>query len=223
MGARFYDEAIVNKIQKWIPQDSPLRILKPNEVSRLLKMKADESNDKITLPFISLSRSGYKILNTKKQPKSFDGVTIRVYDKEGNLVNKGSAMKLNAIPIQLEYYLDIYCIDMDECDEYSRNFIFNFVNYPVSYVEIPYNNVKATHKFTINVEQDVEDNSDVPERLFPDQFSRYTLKLIIDDAYLFSVPSKLNVAIEGVQLATEDDSIHKIVEIQEYDFEKESK
>ena len=222
MGARLYDEALVAKIQKWI-KDPNLHILKPNETSRLLKMKADEGNDSITLPLIGLSRSGYRILNTNKQPKSFDGVTIRVYDKEGKLVNKGSGMKLNAIPIQLEYYLDIYTIDFEECDEYARNFIFNFINYPTSYVEIPYNDVKVTHKFTMHLEEDVEDNSDVPERLFPDQFTRYTLKIIIDDAYLFSVPSKVNVAIQGAELDTRDNVQNKIVETQEYDFDVETK
>ena len=216
MGARLYDEAIVSKIQKWI-KDPNIHVLKPNETSRLLQMKADESSDHLVLPFISLSRSGYRVLNKNKQPKSFEGVTIRIYDKEGNLVNEGNAMKFNAIPIQLEYYLDIYTLDFEECDEYVRNFIFNFVNYPVSEVVIPYNDLNITHRFTIYLNEEIEDNSDIPERRFPDQFTRYTLKFTVDDAYLFSIPSKTNVSTESIQLNVRDKELEKIVETHNYD------
>ena len=41
----------------------------------------------------------------------------------------------------------------------------------------------------------VEDNSDVPQRLFSDQFVRWTIRFTIDDAYMFSLPYKDNVYI----------------------------
>ena len=43
----------------------------------------------------------------------------------------------------------------------------------------------------------VEDNSDIAQRLLPDQFTRFTFKLYIDDAYLFSVPIKENTRVDG--------------------------
>jgi len=42
----------------------------------------------------------------------------------------------------------------------------------------------------------VSDNSDIPERLIKDQFTRMSLKINIDDAYLFSVPFMNNWNIE---------------------------
>ena len=212
MSAILYDEAVVNRLQSLINPEANIHVLKPDETSRLFSQKADESHDRMTLPIIALSRRGYRILNAQKQPKSYDGITIRAYDKDGNLVNQGKALKLNAIPIQLEYQLDIYTQEIAQCEEYSREFIFELVNNPTGVVEIPYNNSDVTHKFTIHVEQEVEDNSDIPERNFPSQFTRYTLRLNVDDAYLFSVPVRKNVEIACAKVVVEDRQSHKEID-----------
>ena len=55
MAIRFYDEAIYEKIKKWV-KDPNVSILKPDETERLFKQKADENKDKpITLPLITIS------------------------------------------------------------------------------------------------------------------------------------------------------------------------
>lgn len=48
----------------------------------------------------------------------------------------------------------------------------------------------------------VTDNSDIPERLFPDQFTRFTIQLELQDAYLYSVPinTNINIVPEELQL-----------------------
>ena len=212
MSATLYDDAVVKKLQAMIPSETGLKILKPDETERFLMMRADESRDSITLPQIMLSRRGYRILNTNKQPKSWDGIKIRVYDKDGDLVNQGSVLKLNAIPIYLEYQLDIYTINLEECEDYVREFIFELVNNPRCNVVIPYNNSKVTHNFSIHVQENVEDNSDIKERLFPGQFTRYTLTLTIDDAYLFSVPNRKNVEIVCAGISIVDEQSHEEIE-----------
>ena len=212
MSANLYDDALVDKLQSMLNQDSGIKILKPEETSRLFSERLDEGHDKMSLPLIALSRRGFRILNTNAQPKSRDGITIRAYDKNGNLINKGSALKLNAIPIQLNYQLDIYTLDLDDCENYAREFIFQLVNHPTGQVFIPYNDANVTHKFTIHVEQDVEDNSDIRERLFPGQFTRYTISFMIDDAYLFSIPNKKNVSIGCIKVDVKDNQLQEIVE-----------
>ena len=211
MSANLYDEAIVNKLQDLITLPN-LHILKPDETTRLFEQKADESHDNITLPIIALSRRGYKILNSNKQPKTYDGIKIVAIDKDGNIINKGSALKLNAIPIQLNYQLDIYTTGLDECEAYSREFIFQLVNHPTGEVFIPYNDANVTHKFSVHLEEDVEDNSDIKERLFPSQFTRYTIRFVVDDAYLFSIPNKKNVAIGCIEVDVQDSQSKEIVE-----------
>lgn len=217
MAVRFYDEALAKKIQGWV-KDPSLKVLKPDEVTRLFRIKADEADDTaIKLPMIALSREPeIEVLVTGKRALSYDGVKLRMYNSSGAEINPGRAFKLNAIPISLKYQLDIYTSRINEADEYMRNFVFNFVNYPNLTIEIPYNDCKITHESTIYLGNTVHDNSDIQQRLFPDQFTRYTLELTVDNAYLFSVPVKDNVSISSVTLNVLDDG--DVVDSSEYKF-----
>lgn len=183
MSIRFYDEALVEKIRSWT-KDSDLTILKPNEVTRLLQEVADKVNDRpIQLPLIALSRDTTVTLDaTNKKPLSREGLTFEANQELGK--------HLAAIPIQIGYQLDIYTRYYEEGDEYLRNFIFNFVNHPNVSIEIPYNNSKISQTTHITLLSSVEDTSDIAQRLIPGQFTRWTLKLILDNAYLFSIPFK---------------------------------
>ena len=190
MGIRYYDEAITNKIKSWV-KDQNMSILKPEETKRLFMQKLDENNDKpIKLPLIAISReSDIEILSTNKKPLTFDGATA---DR-----NIEKTQMLNAIPIHVKYQLDIYTRYFEEADEYVRNFVFQFINNPKLKIEIPYNDSNIEHISNVRMASTVEDNSDIAQRLLPDQFTRFTFKLYIDDAYLFSVPIKENVRVNG--------------------------
>jgi hypothetical protein len=102
--------------------------------------------------------------------------------------------------MSLNYQLDIYTKGMEEACEYVRNFIFNLVNFPKVAITIPYNGIDLKHNSTIQVNPQVEDNSDIPQRLFPGQFTRFTIRFTLDDAYMFSVVNRENVSIESVSL-----------------------
>lgn len=198
MAIRFYDEALSEKFQKWMPEESKIKILKPEETAAFFSIKLDENNDKpLSLPTIALSRdTSIEILNTNKQIITFDGVTIGK--------TKDKSLTLNAIPIQLNYQLDIYAQKMAEADEYLRNFLFNIINYPKLTINIPYYEQNLKHDSNIRLLSTVEDNSDIPQRRFRDQFIRYTIKFTIDDAYLFSTPIKTNKAILESDLTMKD-------------------
>lgn len=189
MAIRYYDEALVEKIRGWV-KDPNMKVLSPNDSTRLFQLRADLNNDKpLTLPFIAISRdSDIEIINTNKHALTYDGAHLEV--------DEDKSKQLNAIPIKISYQLDIYTKYFAEADEYLRNFIFNLINYPRLSIEIPYNNSKITHNFTIQLESTVSDNSDIPERLIAGQFTRMSLKFYIDDAYLFSVPFMKNWKIE---------------------------
>lgn len=181
MAIRYYDEALANKIKAWVI-DSSVTILKPDEVSRLFQTVADKKNDKpIALPLIALSREPeLEILSTNKKALSYDGAKLNANEQKAN--------QLNAIPIEIHYQLDIYTRLYTEADEYLRNFIFNFINFPRLSIVIPYNGANIKHDSNVRILSTVTDNSDVKMSLAPGQFTRWTIKLMIDDAYLFSIP-----------------------------------
>ena len=202
MSIKLYDDALLNKLRNWT-LDTEIFVTGVNESTRLFTAVADKNNDKpIQLPLIALSRPGGFIIEEKyKQPKSYNGVKFAYNDERG--------ARLNAIKISIPYQLDIYARYQEEADEYIRNIVFNIINYPVVKIEIPYHDFGIFHDSNVRIASDVEDNSDVPERLISDQFKRYTISLVIDDAYLFDVRVKDNLRIVEGHLHTmnSDDSI----------------
>ena len=200
MSTYLYDDAFMNKLRLWA-QNTEVTITGPEETRRLFEVIADRSNDSpIKLPMICLTRrGGYQVTALNKKPLSFDGLTTSA--------NPSKSQQLNAIPITIQYQLDVYTRYYKEADEYMRNLIFNIVNYPKLYVEIPYENADIVHNANIRIISEVENNSAVPERLIEGQFTRLTLGIDIDDAYLWDVRTRDNYSI-GFQMAVPGEVIY---------------
>lgn len=196
-----YDEALLAKLNKWT-EKTELHIYGPEETRRMLEVIADNTNDKpIKLPIVCLRRKGgYTILNINKKPLTYDGLVIKGDVKER------TAMVLNAIPISIQYQLDIYTRYLKEADAYCRDFIFNIINHPNVQVVVPYNDANFVHNSTIRVSADVEDNSNIPERLITGQFTRMSLSLDIDDAYLWDTKVRKNIELDIRDISVEPDS-----------------
>lgn len=200
MAVRYYDEALIEKIKRWVI-DPKMKILGPSEARELFRQNSDRDFDKaMTLPLIVLSRDNYcEINNSNKQALSYDGGHI-------DIVNEKRSGVLNAIPIKLTYELSIYTRYFEEADEYARNFIFNLINYPTLDINIPYQNANIAHRSKIYLDNRVIDNSGNSGRLARDQYSKISLTLEINDAYLFSIPILYNWDIvEETQIGFEED------------------
>lgn len=201
MAIRYYDDAIVNKLQKWIPSNAKLRILKPDETARFFALHAEDTNDRpADLPLVMLSRSrDIELQLNIKNPKSFDGIRMTTD------MNANKTAIINSIPIRVEYQLDIVTKTEEENDEYLRNFLFKLINNPTIYIEIPYNGSNLRYIANLRVLSTVSDTSDITERLFVGQFVRYTIHIELQDGYLFNVPYKQNWKIDsrpGLEIKT---------------------
>ena len=199
MSTKLYDDALVEKIRNWT-QNTSITVVGPEETRRLFEVIADKTNDKpIQLPLIALTRNrSYNILDfgIGKQPMSFDGLTLNA--------NYRQASQLNSIPIHIGYQLNVYTRYYEEADEYTRNLVFNIINFPKLTVNIPYNNENYKHDSNISLNPDIQDNSDIPERLITGQFTRMTLNLDINDARLWDVRYR-NVYSICADVYTNDD------------------
>ena len=140
MSIRLYDQAITEKIQKWV-QDPNMSVLGPDQTAKLLQMRADQTKDKpISLPLIAISRDrNIPLILTNKRIAQFEGRTFNG--------NKDAIDHLNHVPIQLNYQLDIYTKFFEEADEYVRNFVFSIISHPKIVIEIPYNDSKLSYTF----------------------------------------------------------------------------
>jgi hypothetical protein len=147
-------------------KDPNLTVLKPNEVSRLFQIKVDQENDRpLKLPMISISRDpSVNLQINHKTSLTCDGKNLSS--------NEQQTIKLDAIPIDIKYQLDIYTQRYEEGDEYIRNMVYNLINYPKLKIEIPYNDTHIEHIANIFIDPSITDNSDISERRFVDQFTR---------------------------------------------------
>ena len=129
MACRYYDDLIVEKLKKWLPDNSELRVLKPDESKRFFELTAEDNKDeKFKLPLLAVSRNNdIDITLTIKNPRSYDG--LKIHQTEDTTV------QFNVIPIRLQYQLDIYTKTFEECDEYVRNYC---KENNIRLLEIPY-------------------------------------------------------------------------------------
>ena len=189
MAFYYYDQALLDKLKGWVG-DTNIRITGPEETRRLFQYRADINNDEpIQLPLITLTRNReVNILSTNKKPLVFDGLTLNS--------NEENSDQLNGIPISLSYTIDIYTRYERECDEYVRNFVFNIIKFPRLQIQIPYNNSNIRHDSNIRLEGSVTNNSAISERLVIGQFTRFTIPIYIDDAYLFDYRFRPNYKVD---------------------------
>jgi hypothetical protein len=152
----------------------------------LFALSAEDSKDTpLTLPCIALSRNNdIEIETNVKTPKSYAGLKIKQTESQ--------TLLLNAIPIHLQYQLDIYTRTAEEGDEYLRQYLFKLINNPVIKIVVPYNGIEFEQIANIRVLSNVSDTSEISERLFPGQFNRWTIQLEILDAFLYDAPYKKN-------------------------------
>lgn len=196
----YYDEAVTQKIKGWLADSSKLRVLSPDESTRLLQLHAEDSNDApLKLPLIAISRNkDLEIESTIKQNKSFDGLVI------GKDTTNNTTIHLNVIPVKTTYQLDIYTKKRIEADEYVRQYLFKLINNPQIIIEIPYNNYIINHTANLRVLNTVSDTSDISTHIFPGQFYKWTIQLELQDGFLFSVPQKRNWKLIGFEVSLAD-------------------
>ncbi len=203
MAISYYDEAITQKIKNWLADSSKLRVLSPDESSRLIQLMADDSKDRpMTLPVIAISRNkDIELESAIKQNKSFDGFVI---DKDNTTA---TTIHMNVIPIKTTYQLDIYTKKRIEADEYVRQYLFKLINNPQIIIDIPYphkDNCVLRHTANIRVLNTISDTSDIPTHIFAGQFYKWTIQLELQDGFLFSIPQKQGWKLVGVEITAAD-------------------
>lgn len=200
MAISYYDEAITQKIKSWLADSTKIRVLSPDESTRLIRLSAEDSKDQpLKLPLISISRNkDIEITSTIKQNKSFDGLVI------GRDESEMTTIHMNVIPIKTTYQLDIYTKKRIEADEYVRQYLFKLINNPQIIIEIPYNNCLVKHTANLRVLDTVSDTSDISTHIFPGQFYKWTIQLELHDGFLFSIPQKQGWRVANIEVTAAD-------------------
>lgn len=197
MSFKIYDDAITKKITFWT-KDTDVHIYSPDDTKKLFQVIADKNNDKpIKLPLIAIRRKPSVRISSNKMPLTYDGLMLEA--------NIGKSLSLNAIPMQISYQIDIYTRYQQEADELIRNIVFNIINFPTLTAELQYNNTILDHESTLTLADEIQDSSAIPERLINGQFTRFTLDISVNNAYLWDVRLRDNYIIEDVNVSEMED------------------
>lgn len=193
MSVYLYDEALVSKIKYWT-EKTQIHVYGVDEIRDLFQVIADENKDKpITLPILTITRpKGYTIINSNKQPTTYNGIRV--------IQGEDTASMLAKVPINIQYQFDIYTRFQKEADMYMRNLVFNIINYPTLSINIPYRDINFKHNANIRISSDVMDTSNNSVRSFNGQFTRLSVTVNIDDAYLWDLRVANNLSIEDANV-----------------------
>ena len=168
-----YDTAIVNDLRS-IFEDHNIYICPPELVFKTIGRL---NEDDIKMPMISLLRTGTSILPSQ-HPMRFGGAVSDV-DVEENTYET-----IRAIPIQINYLIDVWTKHREENDNIIRELIFYYMTHPTLQIDIPYG-VDLKHNFNIFFDSNIEDNSDIVDQPNHGEYFRQTLSIYTDDAYLW--------------------------------------
>lgn len=221
-----YDLSIVNDLRTRFNLKSEDGTPKTNnkvyvtDVDDVFNIIGDLSEDRIDMPLVSLQRVGWSIRDFKPQYMTFSGTIVEQETDEDDTVI--SEKRIQAIPIQVNYQLDVWTRDRITNDAIMRELIFYYTIRPTLLVKIPYG-LNLTHNFNIFFDPTVEDNSDIVEHKNRGQFFRQTIGVYTDDAYLWKSKIRKPVIIDSIDFTLYDGVIDedKILETNKIDLNLE--
>lgn len=188
MSVYWYDNSIV-KCFRDITGDPRIAI---NSTDNLFRYIANLKKDDIKLPLISLSRLGYVLNVTTRSPLSSQGLMI-------GKTKDNKIKEIQAIPIRINYQLDVITRKRDDNDAITDELIFYLVNNPTMVVEIK-KGVNETHNFNLFFNDEVVDNSDIESHISQGEYFRSTLTLYVPDAYLWKSTEKKAKGLNPISL-----------------------
>lgn len=204
MATCLYDNALINKLRSWT-EGTSATIVGPDQYRQFLEVTADIQDDRpLTLPIICLRRDNSFVM------RAF-GKTPLTHDALKMAGNPDRLTQMMAIPVELKYTLIVYTRYYREADEYLRNFIFNFINYPKMEIEVPYESISRMHVANIVLGEDVQIDPASAEGITPGQLTKGTLSFTIPDAYLFDVRTRGTKEINPIyySIAGDNDTLER--------------
>ena len=162
VGVYAYDLAIIEDLRIRFNYDkdgnkktnNTIQITDADDVFRII---GDIENDNIKFPIISLVRTGWRLLDFSQEFQNNTGALVGyLEDPPGTRIRQ---VRLQAIPIQINYQLDIWTQNRIDNDVIAREFIWFYKLNPQLLVKIPHG-LNITHPFNIGIESEIVDNID---------------------------------------------------------------
>lgn len=195
MSVYAYDEALVQDLRR-IFSDGRIHIIPPEDTFDLI---GTLHNDRINFPLITVTRPGWSLSSNKPEHMIFEGLPDKITmstEKVPDRRTKGfdssfKVIRLQAIPIRINYQIDIWSESRLENDNIMREIIWYYTLHPTLNVRILYEDVERFHHFNVFFDTDIEDNSDITSHKERGRYFRQTISMYTDDAYLWKTFKRL--------------------------------
>lgn len=178
-----YDDAIIKDLRDKISDERVTITPYDNLINSLGKSE----NDEIKLPIISIARTGWSISDSRPHSMKFTGELSEI--RNTGIGNNKEIVNVYAMPIRINYLLDVWTRRRLDNDNIMRELIFYYSINPTLQITIPYN-LGAEKNFNIMFGNDIEDNSNIPEHKNIGEYIRQTIPFYVDDAYLWRSNSR---------------------------------
>lgn len=203
MSVYLYDNAIVETFKSIINDDRIYITPAENVIRTIARLNSDE----VKFPMISLTRTG-TVLQPSHFSMRYDGAPV-LTDYDSKIVQK-----LQAMPIRINYQIDIWTRNREENDNLVRELVFYLSTHQAMYVDIPYD-LNEKHVFTFALDNSIDDNSDIISHKNSGEYFRQTLTAYVDDAYLWktSKAKSIDLDTEGLKLRAENIPVEEEIDI----------
>lgn len=190
-----YSNAILEKLRE-LTANSETPVLVTDLGDNLFRrsiLGSNSSTEEIKLPLIGLSRTGWRLSRDKNYAMLKSGVSADLFedsdDQEFSIetfkeVRDNKPAIVQAVPIEIDYQLDIVTNTLIENDMIVREFFFYFLQNPTLVVKVPYQ-LDFNHTVNFIIGDEVEDNSDIESKERSGFYTRQTLSFSTEGAYLW--------------------------------------
>lgn len=182
MSVGLYDNSLIEDLRR-ITEDNRVTV---TPYDRVFPNIAKNNYDEISFPLITITRTGWSIQGASQFMK-FEGGLVKFEDLDDPELDP-KIFRLQAIPIRINYLLDIWTRYREENDDIAREVIFYYTTHPTLSVDIGYG-IDIKHNYNIFIDPDIEDNSDISDQPNHGEYFRQTLSIYTDDAYLWKASS----------------------------------
>lgn len=202
-----YEEAIIEDLRYQLG-DSRVSLLPPDILFRTIADISGE--DQVRLPLVSLSRLGYSFNEIPhNSPESLIGSTHTIPQKDGTI----KYVQVQRLPITCRWQMDVISRSRKDNDNLVRELLFYYTNNPSLRVKIPYG-FNQEHKFSIHINPDIDDNSDIESHVNRGEYFRTTIGITCYDANIWKVVEsglkKLVIEYQGFASDTDTEEFSKL-------------
>lgn len=187
-----YDTAIIEDLRSVFDDDRIFICPTDNVFKTLGRLNEDD----VKMPIISVLRTGVSLLDSQHTMR-FQGGILKIGEDEESI------SRVQTIPIQINYLLDVWTKHREENDNIVRELIFYYMTHPTLEVKVPYG-TNLKHTFNIFYDKNIEDNSDIVGQSEHGEYFRQTLSVYTPDAYLWKSTDEKPVIFGGVDLYVKD-------------------